>query len=124
MRQRQYKKEVINTGNISSDDCTHEQAVFEFMKYEQRQRHITALWLTTYTKAKAGSLMLLFLGNIRKKIQLLGIQKGIEDKEKAKAIPRWIIPPNSTFKTIWNMIIIVLLAYTATYMPYKTCFID
>ena len=68
--------------------------------------------------------MLLFLGNISKKIQLLGIQKGIEDTEKKAPIPPYIIEPEGRVKTLWDMLLIVLLAYTATYMPYKTCFID
>ena len=41
-----------------------------------------------------------------------------------KDIPPYIIGPKSRFKPLWNIIIIILLAYTATYMPYKTCFID
>ena len=28
------------------------------------------------------------------------------------------------FKAVWNFILVVILIYTATYMPYKTCFID
>lgn len=31
--------------------------------------------------------------------------------------------PSNIFKSIWNVILIFLLIYTATYMPYKTCFI-
>ena len=67
-KQRENKKEALILGNISSDDCTHNAAVFEFMKFSQRERHIKQLWWTTYKKAKAGSIMLLFLGNISKKI--------------------------------------------------------
>ena len=32
--------------------------------------------------------------------------------------------PNSFLKTIWNLILIGLLIYTATYMPFSMCFID
>lgn len=32
--------------------------------------------------------------------------------------------PQSFFKSVWNVILIILLVYTATYMPYKICFID
>lgn len=32
--------------------------------------------------------------------------------------------PQSTFKLCWNLVIIFLLLYTATYMPYRICFID
>ena len=35
-----------------------------------------------------------------------------------------IIMPQSKFKLSWNLVIIVLLLYTATYMPYRICFID
>lgn len=32
--------------------------------------------------------------------------------------------PTAKFKVVWNMIIILMLLYTATYMPYQICFID
>ena len=32
--------------------------------------------------------------------------------------------PTEKFKVAWNMIIIIMLLYTATYMPYQICFID
>jgi len=32
--------------------------------------------------------------------------------------------PESRFKTAWNLIIIILLLYTATFVPYKTAFLD
>jgi hypothetical protein len=28
------------------------------------------------------------------------------------------------FKSIWNILLIFLLMYTATFMPYKICFVD
>lgn len=28
------------------------------------------------------------------------------------------------FKSVWNVLLIILLVYTATYMPYKICFVD
>ena len=39
-------------------------------------------------------------------------------------IPWYIIPPDHKFAKIWSLVIAVLLIYTATYMPYKTCFVD
>jgi Ion transport protein len=35
-----------------------------------------------------------------------------------------LILPNSPFKLFWNIVIILLLIYTATWMPYQICFID
>jgi hypothetical protein len=41
-----------------------------------------------------------------------------------QSIQPWIIMPTSRLKSFWNTAMIVLLLYTATYMPYQTCFID
>lgn len=39
--------------------------------------------------------------------------------------PAWyIIMPNSKFKTAWNMVIIALLAYTSTVVPFQVAFVD
>lgn len=35
-----------------------------------------------------------------------------------------IILPNSPFKLVWNMVTIILLLYTATYVPYRVAFVD
>ena len=32
--------------------------------------------------------------------------------------------PSSSIKSVWNGIMVVLLLFTATYMPYQTCFTD
>lgn len=45
----------------------------------------------------------------------------VKDNEK---IPFWCIMPTSTFKIIWNLIIIFLLLWTAIVVPYQTAFID
>ena len=39
--------------------------------------------------------------------------------------PQWyIIMPNSKFKTLWNLIIILLLGYTSTVVPFQVAFVD
>ena len=35
-----------------------------------------------------------------------------------------VLFPTSPFKLVWNVIIIILLLYTATYVPYATAFIN
>lgn len=35
---------------------------------------------------------------------------------------KWLFSPKSTFKTIWNSIIVLLLTYTATILPYRMSF--
>lgn len=82
------------------------------------------MWLKAFTKAKAGVQILQFTSDITKKIQILGIWKGIKKKETEEKRYWFIIMPHSLFKSVWNVVLIVLLIYTATYMPYKICFID
>ena len=35
-----------------------------------------------------------------------------------------MMKPDGSFKTFWNILMVVLLLYTATYVPYRTAFID
>jgi hypothetical protein len=37
---------------------------------------------------------------------------------------KWLIYPTNKFKYGWDILIIILLVYTALYVPYKVCFID
>lgn len=55
---------------------------------------------------------------------MIGIAHNIKDHKDKLVIPCYIIPPDSKFSQIWSLVIAVLLIYTATYMPYKTCFVD
>lgn len=41
-----------------------------------------------------------------------------------KRIPRHMISPNSMFKLLWNIIILVLAAYTAILFPIRLAFMD
>ena len=47
-----------------------------------------------------------------------------KDLKENKHVPCMIIPPDSRFSHIWSLTIALLLIYTATYMPFKTCFVD
>ena len=39
--------------------------------------------------------------------------------------PQWyIVMPNSKFKTLWNLIIILMLGYTSTVVPFQVAFVD
>ena len=45
----------------------------------------------------------------------------VREVEKAKW---YVLMPNSTFKTTWNIIIIFLLLYTSTVVPYQVAFTE
>ena len=61
------------------------------------------------------------------KEKMFGVLDELEYKEKDiyTAKPKWyIILPTSRFSIIWNMIIMFLLCYIATYLPYRIAFWD
>lgn len=64
-------------------------------------------------------------GDLNRRIYLYGTSKKLELKkdEEIQPLP-FIIMPDSRFKINWNMVIIILLLYTATFVPYRTAFID
>ena len=39
-------------------------------------------------------------------------------------LPWRLLNPNSSFKNFWNFILILLLLYTATFMPYQISFLE
>jgi len=48
----------------------------------------------------------------------------LENEEQIKNRFFLVIMPESTFKKFWNVVIIILLGYTATYVPFKVSFVD
>ena len=45
-------------------------------------------------------------------------QKQTHQEEGREEKMPWLIHPNCLFKSIWNVVLILLLVYTATVMPY------
>ncbi len=100
------------------------------MNPDERNQRMLDLWRRTYQKAKAATIVINRFENLRMKIELFGRQllvKGkntpLEKETDEKPCP-FLIMPSSCFKLFWNIVIIFLLIYTATWMPYQICFID
>lgn len=47
----------------------------------------------------------------------------VEKMEQMKPLP-FILMPDSKVLSIWNLVMMLLLLYTATYIPFKTAFIE
>lgn len=64
-------------------------------------------------------------GDLNYNMFVYGIQKDLEkqSEEKFKPFP-FILSPESKFKAFWNVVIILLLFYTGTVVPYRTAFVD
>ena len=65
-------------------------------------------------------------GELNRKIFLFGTSRGIIDENKNAIVkaPWYIITPTSRFKFFWNFVLLSLLLYTATIVPYRTAFVD
>ena len=60
---------------------------------------------------------------LNKKIYLFGTYHREKEEEEIK--PAWyVIMPSSKLKTVWNLIMLILLLYTAVIVPYRVAFID
>jgi hypothetical protein len=90
----------------------------------ERDIHVQNLWKKAYLKARAGSQVIHFFDDLNRKIYLFGVSKKLEEIEKEEFIPRYILQPNSNIKSYWNIVNIILLLYTALFMPYRIAFID
>ena len=83
------------------------------------------LWTRAIARIKGAVLVLIRFGDLEKRINLFGtsIKFDFEIEQEVKPAP-WIILPNSTFRICWNIVIILLLLYTATFVPFRTAFLD
>lgn len=68
-------------------------------------------------------------GEITNTRSLQQILEGLESKRKIDTVdeaplPRFIMHPSCNFKNFWNGVMVILLIYTATIMPYRMAYID
>jgi hypothetical protein len=88
------------------------------------------LWHRIYLKARGGARVLQQFGELNSKIYLYGAavrpdnRKHGSKKSGEQTDTKWLIMPDSQFKKIWNMLITILLLYTAIFVPYRTAFVD
>ena len=61
----------------------------------------------------------------RDDVDLDNVVQSVEDQNKViKANTKCMIFPTNTGKQIWDFIVMVLLLYTALYVPFKVCFVE
>lgn len=76
-------------------------------------------------KAKGAVLILDRFSALTRRIYLFGTSQKLKYLVEEDQPVRWfIILPESQPRLIWNFIVLCLLLYTATFVPYRTAFID
>jgi hypothetical protein len=83
------------------------------------------LWHKAKLKAKGASKVIDTFQNLAENITLFGASRrvGVEIEEDIKPM-FLILMPESRFKMFWNVVTLILLMYTASFVPYQTSFID
>jgi len=80
-------------------------------------------------KSIGGARILEVFRLVQRNILVFGTTKNINThyKEEVQSFKNKlpiILLPDSPFKKVWNLVIMMLLMYTATFVPYKVAFMD
>jgi hypothetical protein len=90
-----------------------------------KQERVKDLWHKLKLKAIGGTRIVRRFSELNDNITMFGASKKIEldIDEEITPLP-FILMPDNKFKMLWNFVTMLLLLYTATFVPYKTAFID
>lgn len=64
------------------------------------------------------------IDSLNKKIFLFGTTRSKVQKKQTWKRRWYILMPDNKFKIFWNLVVLLLLCYTATIVPYRTAFVD
>ena len=134
------RQEYFNLGKKAATEVVKEYSEGEsgsefFVKLKdlnrQAQLHrLMFLWRKAYTRARGGSRLIQVFYHLHKRILLFGTTKnllgerGTINRHEILKRKTCLIMPDSKFKVYWNIIIILLLLYTALFVPFKIAFIE
>ena len=115
---------VILTPAFSSGESDEEQKQ-EFMNLENKRSHIKQLWHKLLIKTIGGVTIINRFQELNDNLTMFGAQNKIDLDIEEEIIPLpFILLPENKFKMLWNFITMILLLYTASFVPYRTAFID
>ena len=94
------------------------------MKNKNNER-VKWLWYKLYLRSKGSATVLKTFDALNTRILEYGTKRGLIVRKEDEFRPFWfIIKPSWFLKRIWNIIVFLLLIYTATYAPYRMAFIE
>lgn len=98
---------------------------FSLMNEEERAERVADLWRTMLAKSRGAVRILNKLSDLNRHIYLHGSTRKKEDVEMQDKIKplKIVLMPDSDLISYWNVIMMLLLLYTATYVPFKTAFV-
>lgn len=95
------------------------------MQEEAKEKHILDLWRRAKGKAVGGAKILKRFAELSDDIAMFGASRriAVEIEEEIEPLP-FILMPDNKLRMAWNLVTMVLLLYTASFVPYRTSFID
>ena len=95
------------------------------MTPNEREKRIKQLWRSVVNFSLASAIFVNQMYGIKTKIAFFGQQLVTKQDHLFKEKHAWyIIMPTTTFKSVWNILLILALLYTATFLPYQVAFLD
>lgn len=83
------------------------------------------LWRRLTAKAVGGAKIIIRFAELSDNIAMFGASRSIkvEIEDEIEPLPIILLPENK-FRMAWNLVTMVLLLYTASFVPYRTSFIE
>jgi hypothetical protein len=103
-------------------------ADFKTLSKQDRNEHLKELWRMTYLKSVGASNIIRVFRKLHNRVINYGAIRNINknkidiQQKLLEKKPRYILLPDNKFKRGWNVIMILLLAYVATFVPFNICF--
>ena len=101
------------------------------LKKNRQIQRIIFLWRKTYSRASVSVQLIQATHKLHQNMMKMGSTKNlygskqhIDDMRELKKKHCCVLMPNEKLKTAWTLVIVVLLIYTAIFVPYKIAFIE
>lgn len=102
---------------------------FSLMNKLEKREHLKEMWRLAFLKAMGASNIKRIFKRLHDRVVTFGTTKNINrtrqdiEKKILEAKPKIVLMPDDPFKRFWNILMIFLLGYVATLVPYHICFI-
>ena len=109
-------------------DYDHGRADYRSLLPAEKQEHVKELWRICYLKASGAANIIMVFSHLHEKMIMFGstrnLNNNLEDLERMiiEKKPKIVLVQNHPFKRFWNVLMILLLFYVATYVPFNICF--
>ncbi len=119
-----------NTDYSSGEDESEFAVPFSTLTPKEKALRSEYLWQAAYLRAHCSFIILHKFSQVHQNILVFGTTKNIyldptqAEREAYKKKSAWIILPDSKFSKFWSIVIMLLLSYTASFLPISVAFYD